>query len=112
MHSNQKHGLDYTPLFKFLLSKVGNDWDEVFSEASARLDKSEPIFWLVALHEAEREPYIRVGENSYFSGLFVDEENKLAIVDAELTVDDMKPSCACCTHSFNGKPFTQSFQGY
>jgi len=33
MHSHQRHGFDYTPLFRFLLSKVGHPWDQVFSEA-------------------------------------------------------------------------------
>ena len=44
MKRNIERGLDYTPLFKFLLSKVGQDWDEVFSEAKSRVNKSEPIF--------------------------------------------------------------------
>jgi hypothetical protein len=35
-----QRGLDYTPLFRFLLSRVGDDWDEVHSEAVSRLDKS------------------------------------------------------------------------
>ena len=30
-------GYDYTPLFRFLLSKVGQNWDNVFSEAVSRL---------------------------------------------------------------------------
>ncbi len=31
MHGKQQRELDYTPLFKFLLSKVGEDWDAVHS---------------------------------------------------------------------------------
>ena len=42
-------------MFKFLLSKVGADWDSIFSEAKRRLDKPEPIFWMVALHPAGRK---------------------------------------------------------
>ena len=30
-------GLDYTPLFKFLLSKIGEDWDEVSVRPKADL---------------------------------------------------------------------------
>jgi len=63
-------GYDYTPLFRFLLSKVGCSWDEVYSAALARLDKREPIFWLVDLHDP-REGVVCVGESSYFSRLTV-----------------------------------------
>lgn len=44
MHSKFRHGLDYTPLYRFLLSKVGHNWTQVHSEALSRLDKEEPIF--------------------------------------------------------------------
>jgi hypothetical protein len=47
MHSGQFQ-YDYTPLFMFLLSRVGKNWDEVYSEAKARLNKEEPIFYMVA----------------------------------------------------------------
>lgn len=105
MHGKKERGLDYTPLFQFLLSKVGKDWDEVFSEAKARLDKTEPIFWIVALQEDERKDFVRVGESSYFSGMYVDREKKLQLTHPELTAKDMKPFCDCCTHTLNGKVF-------
>src|SRR5688572_9364632 len=61
-------GYDYTPLFKFLLSRIGDVWDDVFSEAVARLDKQEPIFWLVNTSFREGDPAIvRIGESSYYS---------------------------------------------
>lgn len=44
MFGKKERGLDYTPLYRFLLAKVGSNWDEVFSEAKSRLDKTEPIF--------------------------------------------------------------------
>lgn len=109
MHSNHRHGLDYTPLFKFLLTKVGQNWDDVHSEAVERLDHSDPIFWMVARHEKDKCAFVRVGESKYFSGLFIDDSNCLAIVDPDLCVDDMKPTCPCCTHTFNGERFTQHF---
>ena len=34
MHSHHRHGFDYTPLYRFLLSKVGQPWDP-FSEKPA-----------------------------------------------------------------------------
>lgn len=102
-------GLDYTPLFKFLLSRVGDDWEAVHADAVARLDRVEPIFWMVARSEAERKPFVLIGENAYYSGLFVDEDNRLRMVDPELQVEQMAPSCACCTHTLNGVPFTRKY---
>ncbi|HKS25469.1 MAG TPA: hypothetical protein VJZ76_21950 [Thermoanaerobaculia bacterium] len=107
MHGKQLRGLDYTPLFRFLLSKVGAEWDAVFSEAVSRLDRAEPIFWLVARSELEREDYVRVGESTYFSGLYVDENGLLQKVNPDLGAGDLDPSCRCCTHTFNGIPFTR-----
>ncbi len=110
MHSGQRHGLDYTPLFRFLMSKIGKDWDAVHSEAVSRLDRPDPIFWMVASSREEGRPFVRIGESRFVSGLFVDEDNKLALVDPDLTVEDMKPSCPCCTHTFNGKRFTRKYK--
>ena len=112
MKSLRKHGLDYTPLFRFLLSRVGDDWSEVHSEAVARLDDPEPIFWMVARPGAERRPYVVTGENAFFSGLFVDEENRLRLVDPDLGNEDLTPSCPCCTHTFNGKPLLRRHPGW
>lgn len=109
MHGKQQRGLDYTPLFRFLLSRVGQQWDSVYSEAVSRLDKPDPIFWLVARSEHERRECIRVGESTYFSGLFVDDEGVLRRVNPDLGVENLRPSCGCCTHTFNGKPFTNSY---
>lgn len=109
MRGGQRHGLDYTPLFRFLLSRVGEDWDTVFAEAVARLDRHEPVFWIVARSEAERKPFVRIGESSYYSGLFVDQDNRLRLVDPDLRVEHMEPGCACCTHTFNGLPFTRRY---
>ncbi|HET7230780.1 MAG TPA: hypothetical protein VFJ16_12300 [Longimicrobium sp.] len=74
MHGKHRRGLDYTPLFRFLLSRVGAEWDGVYREAAARLDRPDPIFWLVARNEHERREMVRVGESSYFSGLYVDDD--------------------------------------
>jgi hypothetical protein len=110
MRGKQRHGRDYTPLLKFLLSRVGEEWDAVYAEAVARLDSDEPIFWMVARSEAEKKPRFRHGENAYYSGLFVDEYNRLRVVDPSLRVENMDPYCACCTHTFNGVPFTRKYQ--
>ncbi|MDN3222705.1 MULTISPECIES: hypothetical protein [Pseudomonas] len=105
MHSNRRHGFDYTPLFRFLLSRVGRQWDEVFSEAVARLDRSEPVFWMVALHESDQQETVCLGESSYFSGLYVDNQGVLQIVNPDLRAEQMTPECHCCTHTFNGVLF-------
>ena len=105
MHGEKRRGLDYTPLFRFLLSKVGEPWGEVFWEARGRLDRPEPIFWMVALHEEDRKAYFLGGNNSYFSGLYVDEDGLLQRVVPDLQPSDMMPHCACCTHTLNGVRF-------
>ena len=110
MRGKMQRGLDYTPLFKFLLSRVGDDWDEVHRVAVSRLDREEPIYWLVARSINDRQPRVRIGESSYYSGLYVDGDNRLAIVDPSLRVQDMRPSCACCTHTFNGVTFTRKYE--
>ncbi len=107
MSQGKHRGLDYTPLFRFLLSRVGRDWDAVHSEAVSRLDREEPIFWMVARTEGDRKPYVLMGESSYYSGLYVDDDNRLAKVDPDLRIEDMKPGCSCCTHTFNGVPFVR-----
>jgi hypothetical protein len=105
----RQRGLDYTPLFRFLLSRVGDDWREVYREAASRLDRPDPIFWMVARSEAERRPFVVVGESSFFSGLCVDADGRLALVDPTLRVEQLKPGCACCTHTFNGARFTRKY---
>ena len=109
MHGKVRRGRDYTPLFKFLLSKVGSNWSEVHAEAVSRLDQSEPISWMVALHSADERSVVRTGEASYFSGLRVDENGRLQVVDPSLGPGSLAPQCKCCTHTFNGVRFTQPF---
>lgn len=95
-----REGYDYTPLFKFLLSRVGGNWDAIFSEAVNRLDKQEPIFWLVDIQFRQGEyGVVRIGESTYYSKLTV-QNNKLIIADPNATPPDK--SCTCCTHTFNG----------
>jgi hypothetical protein len=109
MHTGKQRGLDYTPLFKFLLSRVGQDWDETYQIARRRVDKEEPIFWLVARSPEERRAAVRLGESSYYSGLYIDDGNRLAVVAPNLTADDMRPSCGCHTHTFNGLVITRPY---
>jgi hypothetical protein len=105
MHGKRRRGLDYTPLFRFLLSRVGSEWDSVYSEAVARLDRPDPIFWLVARHQHERQEKVRVGESSYYSGLYIDDAGILQLVNPDLRARDLVPHCTCCTHTLNGVRF-------
>lgn len=105
MHGKHRHGRDYTPLFRFLQARVGGQWDVVYAEAKARLDTTEPIFWIVARTELERREVVRLGESSYFSGLFVDDHGLLQRVNPDLRPQDMVPNCSCCTHTLNGVRF-------
>ncbi|MES2951687.1 MAG: hypothetical protein V4858_24430 [Pseudomonadota bacterium] len=111
MHGSRQRGFDYTPLFKFLLSRVGRRWDVVHAEAIRRLDRPDPIFWLVALHEDERQQVVRVGESSYYSGMYVDAGGVLQRVNPLIDASSCVPLCKCCTHTFNGVPFSRPFSG-
>lgn len=111
MGGRVRRGLDYTPLFRFLLSKVGEPWSAVYSEAVARLNQPDPIFWMVALQEHERRDVVLMSESSYYSGLFVDDDGLLQRVNPALDASSLAPSCACCTHTFNGVRFTRRFSG-
>lgn len=105
MHGKEQRGLDYTPLYRFLLSKVGQDWDDVHSEAVSRLDKPDPIFYMVAIRDEDRKEFFRSGESSYYAGLYVDDQNKLQKVKPDLCSGDINKlyyGCTCCTHTLNG----------
>ena len=109
MRQGLRHGLDYTPLYRFLLSKVGKSWDAVYSEAVSRLPDDEAIWWLVARSEVDQKGIVMTGESSYYSGLYVAEDGLLCKVDPDLKSSDMRPPCPCCTHTFNGDPFGLQF---
>lgn len=109
MAQGVRRGLDYTTLFRFLLSRVGDDWSEVHGEAASRLDTPEPIFWLVALREEDGRAVVRIGENTYFSGLYVDAAGRLRVVSPTTGPETLEPSCSCCTHTLNGVPFTRPY---
>jgi hypothetical protein len=111
MSGKTRRGRDYTPLFRFLLSKVGQRWENVFAEAKARLDTTEPIFWLVAQVQPEGQDFVRTGESSYFSGMYIDAEHRLRLVNPALRPEDMIPTCTCCTHTLNGIRFSQVAAG-
>ena len=109
MKQGVKRGLDYTPLVRFLHSRVGQPFAEVHSEAVARLDREEPIFWFVAEAQDDGNAIVRLGESSYWSGMYVDEAGLLQLVKPDIDPETLWPSCACCTHTFNGVVFPNTF---
>jgi hypothetical protein len=48
------------------------------------------------------------GESSYYRGMYIDDNGVLQRVDPTMGRQNLEPSCACCTHTFNGAPFTKN----
>ena len=111
MHGKTQRGLDYTPLFRFLLSRVGKDWDGVYSEAVSRLDKPDPIFWLVAKTDLAKQAVVRIGESTYYSGLYIDDDNLLAVVDPGITEGDLDPTLPVLHAHLQWKALLEALQG-
>lgn len=116
MKSGKKcHGIDLTALYGFLRKNVGKNWDAVKSEALSRLPPEDPrnpyfesvviLFEDYELYTEEEKKYcvFRIGESSYCSTMYVDEDGLLQIVSPNFTAMDLTPSCPCCTHTLNGK---------
>lgn len=109
----QNHGLDFSPLYAYLRKNVGKNWNELYSEIKNRLpsySKYDPLESAVlsyaqycSLNEDDiKNGYFRDGESSTFSLMYVDESGLLQYVNSNLTVEDFKATCQCCTHTFNG----------
>lgn len=118
MSKDKQRGLDFTPLYKFLLSKIGSNWDKVHSEAVSRIPigEEDAIYHIVYKESDDynkkltlERGYTLCGESSRYSLLVIDEDNKLALAKPELKNEDIHPSCNCCTHTFNGKVLVNKF---
>lgn len=113
MKSNKRRGLDFTPLYMFLISKIGQKWDEIYSEAKSRIPASETEALQNLFHTAtyyEDHGYKTFGEGTMYSTLVVDENGLLQKSMPELSIEHLYPSCSCCTHTFNGKPLTNKWE--
>ena len=108
MGGKKERGRDYTPLFRFLLARVGKKWEDVHKEAVSRLDTQDPIWWMVAAPGETKNEVVWIGENSRWSGLFIDNDGILQKINPNISIDDLKPTCSCCTHTFNGKVIQNS----
>ena len=98
--------LDYTPLYRFLQSKVGKDWDAIYSEAVSRLPAEYPIWHIVkkdievvegiAQHKNQKGEevwaIIGIGESAYFHALYIDENNLLQVKN-EVLLDMVAELC-------------------
>lgn len=106
---------DYAPLYYFLLSKVGQDWTAIHSEAVSRLpnikDGKEHV-WDIVFRPYEYTgnpkdmcPYTRYGDDSYYSTLYIDENNILRKVDPDFHVEKLNNYYLWGrgTPTFNGK---------
>ncbi|PCJ56316.1 MAG: hypothetical protein COA79_19295 [Planctomycetota bacterium] len=109
MTQGHRRGLDYTPLYNYLISKVGQPWEDIYSFALPRVECEDFIFRIVSIDKDLAEEYICVGENSYYSVLLVDSEGVLEFANPKIDHHSLTPDCSCCTHSFNGKPFSKIF---
>lgn len=104
-----KRGLDYTPLYKFLLSKIGHNFDDVYREVIKRVNDRNAIFHMFRKHEFETDDFVRIGESSFYNKLYIDENNIIQKVNPNLKNEDFSPSCWCCTYTFNGKPLIKKY---
>ena len=79
-----------------------------------RIIDKNAIYHIVNIHIKNPEeieyPFVRIGESSYYSLLYVDKRGLLQKVDDKFNETSMEPICSCCTHTFNGKKFTKKYQ--
>ena len=87
--ARKKEGL-IIPHFLDSCFKVGIEWNDTFSEAKSRLDKTEPIFWLISLNKNDKKDFVRIGESSYFSGMYVGDEGILQLSNPKLETTELK----------------------
>lgn len=111
----RNHGIDFTPLFGFLRKNVGKKWDEIHSIILKRLPSNlsydNPLNYSVLSYDAylslneddKKNGYFRYGESTTFSQMYIDKNGILQYINPDLTVSDLKATCKCCTHTFNGK---------
>lgn len=101
-------GYDYTPLFMYLLKNIGKDFDLILKDIKPRLNRTEPIYWIVDLTITKEMidnglciDYVRIGESSSYNRLWVDEENRLQKVNSKFSNRSKWDKCFTETH--NGK---------
>ena len=86
MKQGVKRGLDYTPLYKYLLKQVGGNWDEIYSKIKSRILDDDCIWYMVAKNKEEASETCGISESTYFSGLFINEQGILEITNPDLNI--------------------------
>lgn len=102
---------DYTPMLMYVLNRVGEDVDKVYSDVCKRIEGEGKVLFNKMVSRKPKETlkdYFRYGEGSYYSQLYVDDENKIQKVNPNLS--NISPHYGSeWGESLNGKPL--SLQG-
>lgn len=86
-HGDQGEGYDYTPMFKFVLKHIGEDVDKIYSEVCRRTNERGKYLFNVLVSRKPKDelnPLLRLGETSFWSQLYVDENNKIQKVEPNM----------------------------
>lgn len=91
MKKNRGAGYDYTPLYQYLRSHVGENWNDIYSKILPRLPDTKEgreAWTIFVLQPGEKvRPLVRYGPRSMFSALYIDEKNLLQVVDPTVGVE-------------------------
>lgn len=105
------HKYDYTPMIMYVLNRVGEDFDKVYSDVCKRIEGEGKVLFNKMVSKKPKEElndYFRYGEGSYYSQLYVDDENKIQKINPNLS--NISPHYGSeWGESLNGKPL--SLQG-
>ncbi|MGL5689956.1 MAG: hypothetical protein ACRDD8_03955 [Bacteroidales bacterium] len=111
--ASKRNGRCFKPLYHFLLSSVGRNFNDVYSVIKLRLEACDidRVYDIISLKSdiTEIEPTVKVGRNSIYSTLYIDADNILRVAHPDVCNEQIYPSCTCCTHTFNGKELIQKY---
>ncbi|MFT2688653.1 hypothetical protein ACMWDS_23905, partial [Klebsiella pneumoniae] len=61
-------------------------------------------------HEHQKRDLVRIGDSSFYPGLFVDGNGILQQVNPSIMGKDVKVTCRCCTHTYMGEPVPGKYE--
>lgn len=100
--------LDFTPLYKYLQSKVGEDYDTVYSNVVERIPRNQRgVIDYIVMADNTGDGVARLGESTYFRTLYVDENNKLQFVNKDYK-QTVSKWCYMDTTTLDGKTITET----
>jgi hypothetical protein len=87
---------DYTPLEEFIKSKIGCDWNDVYSEILTKINKRyrydliDNIYWIIKTSPLYDKDYIprSFGKYPLYDDLFVDLDNKITKKSKQELIND------------------------